>query len=93
VHDLAGNVLEWVNALYQPYPGNTATDPNFGSVNRVVRGGTFRLGIDDARTTRRFYSPPEFSSASKRERSWLIGFRCVVSANDPKLQERLRGQK
>jgi formylglycine-generating enzyme required for sulfatase activity len=93
VHDLAGNVLEWVNALYQPYPGNTATDPNFGSVNRVVRGGTFRLGIDDARTTRRFYSPPEFSSESKRERSWLIGFRCVVSANDPKLQERLRGQK
>jgi formylglycine-generating enzyme required for sulfatase activity len=92
VHDMAGNVLEWVNAFYQPYPDNTVTDPNFGSANRVVRGGTFRLGPDDARTTRRFYNPPEFSREAKKERSWLIGFRCAVSADDPKLQERLRKQ-
>lgn len=90
VQDMAGNVLEWVNALYQPYPNNSQTDPNFGSANRVVRGGSFRLGVDDARTTRRFYNSPEFTAAAKRERSWLIGFRCAVSANEPKLQERLR---
>jgi iron(II)-dependent oxidoreductase len=93
VQDMAGNVLEWVNAFYQPYPGNTATDPNFGTVNRVVRGGSFHSDIEDARTTRRIYSPPQFSAAEQKERSWLIGFRCVVSANDPKLQERLSSQK
>ncbi|PYS58949.1 MAG: hypothetical protein DMF76_17885 [Acidobacteria bacterium] len=91
--DMAGNVIEWVDALYQPYPNNTATDPNFGGTNRVVRGGSFHYGPDDARTTRRTYAPAEFSAAEKKERSWLIGFRCAVSANDPKLQEKLRSQK
>lgn len=90
VQDMAGNVLEWVDALYQPYPNNTATDPNFGSTNRVVRGGSFHSDAEAARTTRRIYAPAEFSAAEKQERSWLIGFRCAVSANDPKLQERLR---
>src|ERR1041384_1965844 len=39
VQDMAGNVLEWVNAFYQAYPESTATDPNFGTTLRVVRGG------------------------------------------------------
>ena len=90
---MAGNVLEWVDAFYQPYPNNSATDPNFGTTNRVVRGGHFHLGPDDARTTRRFYNAPEFSVEAKKERSWLIGFRDAVSANDPKLQAKLRSQK
>lgn len=93
VQDMAGNVMEWVDALYQPYPGNTATDPNFGTANRVVRGGHFRSTDNDARTTRRIYSPPKFSVAEQKERAWLIGFRCVVPANDAKLQEHLRSQK
>jgi formylglycine-generating enzyme required for sulfatase activity len=91
--DMAGNVLEWVDAFYQPYPNNTATDPNFGNTNRIVRGGSFHYGVEDARTTRRIYAPAEFTAAEKKERSWLIGFRCAVSANDPKLQEKLRSQK
>jgi len=91
--DMAGNVLEWVDAFYQAYPNNTATDPNFGTTNRIVRGGSFHYGADDARTTRRIYAPAEFTAAEKKERSWLIGFRCAVSANDPKLQEKLRSQK
>lgn len=93
VHDMAGNVLEWVNAHYQPYAGNTATDPNFGAANRVVRGGHFRSQAEDARTARRIYVPPKFTAAEEKQRTWLIGFRCVVSANDPKLQEHLRSQK
>lgn len=93
VHDMAGNVLEWVDAFYQPYPGGAATDPNFGTANRVVRGGRFRSDAEDARTTRRIYTPPKFTAAEVKERTWLIGFRCVVSANDPKLQEHLRSQK
>jgi iron(II)-dependent oxidoreductase len=93
VQDMAGNVLEWVNALYQAYPNNTSQDPNFGTGNRVVRGGSFRSNIQGARTTDRVYAPPEFSAEEKKERSWLIGFRCAVSANEPKLQERLRAKK
>jgi formylglycine-generating enzyme required for sulfatase activity len=93
VQDMAGNVLEWVDAFYQPYPNSTATDPNFGSTNRVVRGGSFHSNIDNARTTTRIYAPPDFSAAEKQERSWLIGFRCAVSANDAKLQERLHSKK
>lgn len=93
VQDMAGNVLEWVNAFYQAYPNNTTTDPNFGTLNRVVRGGNFHSEDEDARTTRRIYSTPQFTAAEKKERSWLIGFRCAVSADDPKLQEHLRSQK
>jgi formylglycine-generating enzyme required for sulfatase activity len=93
VQDMAGNVLEWVDSFYQAYPNNTATDPNFGSTNRVVRGGNFHSDVDAARTSRRIYAPAEFSAEEKKERSWLIGFRCAVSANDPKVQDRLRIQK
>jgi len=93
VQDLAGNVMEWVDAFYQAYPNSTASDPNFGTNNRVVRGGNFHSDIDAARTSQRFYAPADFTVAQKKERSWLIGFRCAVSANDPKLQDRLRSQK
>jgi len=93
VQDLAGNVLEWVDAFYQPYPNSSATDPNFGATNRVVRGGNFHSDVDAARTSRRIYAPAEFTAEEKKERSWLIGFRCALSANDAKLQERLRVQK
>jgi iron(II)-dependent oxidoreductase len=93
VQDLAGNVFEWVDAFYQAYPNNTATDANFGNTKRVVRGGSFRSPVEDGRTSRRFYAPAEFTAEEKKERSWLIGFRCAVSASDPKVQERLRAQK
>jgi len=93
VQDMGGNVLEWVDSFYQAYPNNTATDPNFGSTNRVVRGGNFHSDVDAARTSRRIYAPAEFSAEEKKERSWLIGFRCAVSANDPKVQDHLRIQK
>lgn len=87
--DMAGNVLEWINAFYQPYAGNTTTDPNYGTQYRVARGGHFGSGLDDARTARRFYSQPEFTAADMQQRSWLIGFRCAVAADDTALQEHL----
>lgn len=93
VQDMAGNVLEWVDAYYQPYPNNSAGDQNFGTTNRVVRGGSFRSTDEDARTTRRMYAQPQFTASEKKERSWLTGFRCAVSADNPKLREHLRSQK
>jgi formylglycine-generating enzyme required for sulfatase activity len=93
VQDLAGNVFEWVDAFYQAYSSNTTDDPNFGTTKRVVRGGSFRSPVEDGRSSRRFYAPAEFTAEEKKERSWLIGFRCAVSASDPKFQERVRAQK
>jgi formylglycine-generating enzyme required for sulfatase activity len=82
---MAGSVAEWVDAFYQPYQGGQTADPNYGTKNRVVRGGHFRLDINDVRTTVRYYHGPEFESAEKKLRSWLTGFRCAVSADDPRL--------
>lgn len=93
VHDLAGSVAEWVDSFYQPYPGNQTPEPNSGTRNRVVRGGHFRSAIEDVRTTARYYNPPEFSSVEKKERTWLIGFRCAVPADDPKLQAMLTARR
>jgi formylglycine-generating enzyme required for sulfatase activity len=90
VQDMAGNVAEWVASFYQAYPGNAATDKNYGNTNRVVRGGHFKSDIDDVRTTARYYSPPAFTAAEEKKRTWLIGFRCAASADDPRLQNVLR---
>jgi formylglycine-generating enzyme required for sulfatase activity len=92
VQDLAGNVAEWVDAFYQPYPGNQAANSNYGTKNRVVRGGTYKGGLDDARTTRRLFHPPQFNESEKKNRAFLIGFRCAISADDARVKDRLRSK-
>jgi formylglycine-generating enzyme required for sulfatase activity/serine/threonine protein kinase len=87
--DMAGNVVEWVDGYYQPYSGNQTSDPEFGTVNRVLRGGHLRSSREDTRTTRRFWHPPEFTEQEKRDRIFVTGFRCAVSATDSGLQEEL----
>lgn len=90
VEDMAGNAAEWVDSFYQAYAGSQSTDTNYGTTNRVVRGGSFRSSFEDARTTRRFYHTPDFKADEVKNRSWLIGFRCAVLASDPKLQSFLK---
>ena len=78
--DMAGNVLEWVDAYFQPYPDSAAKNPAFGEQNRVVRGGHF--GSKDAnslKTTKRIYVPPDLTS--KPDAASVIGFRCAISAD------------
>jgi formylglycine-generating enzyme required for sulfatase activity len=93
VHDMAGNAAEWVDAYYEPYSGNTKPNPEFGARNRVVRGGTSISNFEDARTTRRFSRPADYSAEEKASNAYLIGFRCAVSADDAKLQEYLKGKQ
>lgn len=93
VFDMGGNVAEWVDAAFKAYPGNNDSNPNFGETNKVVRGGTYKVKFADARTTRRFFHAPSYTDEEKQKSSWLIGFRCVVSANDPELQKKINSPK
>lgn len=90
--DMAGNVAEWVDSFYQPYEGSQAASADFGTQNRVVRGGTYKGDAADARTTRRLYHPPELNENEKKNRAFLIGFRCAISADDPRIQNLVRPQ-
>ncbi len=90
VHDMAGNAPEWVDAYYKAYEGNPTADSNFGTKYKVVRGGSNIAQLSDARTTHRFSHPWEAESDQKPY--WLVGFRCAISADDAKIQERLRAR-
>jgi formylglycine-generating enzyme required for sulfatase activity len=91
--DMAGNVREWVNGTFDAYPGNTASNPQFGQGLRVVRGGDFRAGPSFAKTTSRLGVDAGFKTNpgdDKIGRSSLVGFRCAIAADDPKLQVQLK---
>lgn len=78
VHDMAGNVAEWVNDTYQPYSGADFVSPAYGGTHKVVRGGGWG-GIGHYavahfyRTAYRDFEVPErvFND---------IGFRCARDA-------------
>lgn len=38
-YDMAGNVWEWVDSWYDAYPGNEASETDFGTTYRSIRGG------------------------------------------------------
>ncbi len=69
--DMAGNVAEWTDSFYQPYPNSLAKDD---PGNRVVRGGSYvNPPIQQTATERRWLKPNE-----TRE---YVGFRCAQNAN------------
>ena len=88
VLNMAGNALEWVDAPYKPYDGNKTDDPDYKKDERVARGGTFLTGskADEARTSFRNHLPRIFPKGM----SISVGLRCVVSADDPNVQQLLR---
>ena len=75
VHDLAGNVAEWVSDWYQMYPGGTFQSSYVGKSHKVVRGGGWG-GVGH------YVIPVLFRGAhrdyEKPDRLFNdIGFRCV----------------
>lgn len=75
IYDMAGNVWEWTQDWYQPYPGSTYRTDAFGQKYKILRGsswggvGHYALPLF-YRSAHRFYAVPEqrFSDA---------GFRCA----------------
>jgi formylglycine-generating enzyme required for sulfatase activity len=75
--DMAGNVEEWVDDRYQPYPGGVMIKDDLiealGNRYQVLRGGSFARGGDLSRCARRHgpFPSPEFK---------FTGFRVAVDS-------------
>lgn len=77
VHDMAGNVFEWVNDWYEKdfyyaSPDRNPQGPENGA-SRVVRGGSWISGSSDYNSISRNYGSPEDAGDN------TLGFRCAVS--------------
>jgi formylglycine-generating enzyme required for sulfatase activity len=75
-YDMAGNVWEWVSSRYMPYPYRLSDDREIADFPdyRVKRGGSWKSGSLDLRTTNRQSGYPISNSND-------TGFRCARDAN------------
>lgn len=70
--DMAGNVREWCDSWYQPYPNTTCENDEFGRKYRVVRGGSWIVDVRNVRAASRIMFNPTI-------RDYDVGFRCASS--------------
>jgi formylglycine-generating enzyme required for sulfatase activity len=75
VYDLAGNVSEWVEEWFAPYPGNPMTSYEARNKYRVLRGGSWDYAHSIANGYHRQYALPQSQMTA-------IGFRCVKAADE-----------
>ncbi len=67
--DMSGNVWEWVDDWYDAYPGNTVSNPSYGTTYKVLRGGSWFDDENILRVSYRIGYNPDLRNVSR-------GFRC-----------------
>jgi len=77
LYDMEGNVLEWTQDWYGPYPGGSVTDPQGPASNpqgvKVIRGGAWDAGEADCRSGRRLTE-----GVHPFIHDFILGFRVVL---------------
>jgi eukaryotic-like serine/threonine-protein kinase len=73
IHDLAGNVREWVADWYDAYPENTTGGSAYDTTFHVLRGGSWDSYGLSVRSAYRFSSAPA-------NWNFFLGFRCALSS-------------
>jgi formylglycine-generating enzyme required for sulfatase activity len=72
LHDMLGNVAEWVSSLYRPYPyrADDGRESASGSDRRALRGGAWNQRDAFLRVANRNSAPPTAATDQ-------LGFRCA----------------
>lgn len=75
VEQMAGNVEEWVEDAFLPYPGSAHRSPSASGALRVLRGGSWFYTQEHARCAYRRGAPPGFDGWTQ---AGGPGFRCAM---------------
>jgi len=68
-----GDLQEWVEDWYDPYPGNAFNDPSYGKSHKVLRGGNLTPFHPVSASDRRYALPDEHGPDT--------GFRCAKNTS------------